>query len=137
MQKLNKILLEYIYGKVVHYVNAGNERLVDKWADVWFMTLKQCPEELKKLKYTHQLYLDIDFNTQYIRGNMKKNKNQQRYFNTTKQVLKPIMDFYIRDKILLIRFLKKEHYTNRKIAEVLGCTPGAITHFLKRHKEVV
>lgn len=56
------------------------------------------------------------------------------FFRAMAKVIKPIVEYYRKDKIKLVRFLVTEGYQKQKIAEVLDVTPGAITIFLKRNE---
>ena len=52
------------------------------------------------------------------------------------QYIKDIVNFYIKDKVKLIKFLIKEDYMKKDIAKVLGITASAISHILTRSKGV-
>lgn len=54
---------------------------------------------------------------------------KQAKYNT---IIKNLVAYYNEDKIKLIRFLKKEHYTQREIAGVLGVDESAVSHLLER-----
>lgn len=52
-------------------------------------------------------------------------------------ILKPIIDFYKVDKYKLIRHLiVKEHWTLRKVANILDITPSAVSRFLSRNEHL-
>ena len=68
---------------------------------------------------------------------IKKQKKISRnieFLRAKAEVLRPIIEYYRQDKLKLIRFLIKEGYKKKKIAEVLDVDPSAITRILQRNK---